>query len=61
MAKGERDRVTIAAEITKSQKEILTVLSESMDRSISWIIRDAIVNYSNIHKDKIDFDVETGV
>lgn len=61
MAKGERDRVTIAAEITKSQKEILTVLSESMDRSISWIIRDAIVNYSNIHKDKIDLDVETGV
>lgn len=61
MAKGERDRVTIAAEITSNQKEILKVLSESMDRSISWIIRDAILNYSIIHKDKISIEDETGV
>jgi predicted transcriptional regulator len=37
--------VTIAAEITPDQKDFLNYLSKEMDRSVSWIIRDAINNY----------------
>lgn len=46
-----KESVTISAEITKSQKEILNELSESMDRSVSWVIRDAIENYKKLKSD----------
>ena len=44
--KKERDRVTIAAEITTDQKKILAELSQKEDRSVSWLIRDALNEYS---------------
>lgn len=43
--KKARDRVTIAAEITTSQREKLDKLSEELDRPLSWIIRDSLNRY----------------
>lgn len=50
----ERDSVTISAEITKAQREILNKLSEEMDRSVSWIIRDAINKYSKMNSEVLE-------
>lgn len=42
--------VTISAEILPEQKDDLNELSERMDRSVSWIVREALKDYISKNK-----------
>lgn len=41
----ERNRVTISAEITNEQRDTLKEISTEKDRSVSWLIREALNEY----------------
>lgn len=53
--KGERNKVLVAAEVDTEQKKVLLSLCEKLDRSVSWVIRDALNDYYK----KLNFNNET--